>query len=72
MKKLKEILFGVNIESVYGDTNINISKITFDSRDVEGKTLFVAISGHEVDGHDFIDNSIKTVSYTHLTLPTIE
>ncbi len=59
MKKLKEILFGVNIESVYGDTNINISKITFDSRDVEGKTLFVAISGHEVDGHDFIDNSIK-------------
>ena len=26
-EKLKEILFKVNIDSVYGDTNINVSKI---------------------------------------------
>ena len=58
MKKLKDILFGVNIESVYGDTNINISKITFDSRDVNDNTLFIAIPGHELDGHDYIKNSI--------------
>ena len=58
MKKLKEILFKVNIDSVYGDTDIDITKITFDSRDVENKTLFIAIKGHDIDGHDYIDQSI--------------
>ena len=59
MKKLKEILFKVNIDSVYGDTEINVSKITFDSREVENNTLFVAISGHNYDGHDYISQSVK-------------
>ena len=45
MKKLKEILFKVNIDSVYGDTNINVSKITFDSREVKDQALFIAIKG---------------------------
>ena len=54
MKKLKEILFKVNIDSVYGDTEINVSKITFDSREVENNALFNAISGHNYDGHDYI------------------
>ena len=59
MKKLKEILFKVNIDSVYGDTDIDITKITFDSRIVENKTLFIAIKGYNVNGHDYIDESIK-------------
>ena len=59
MKKLKEILFKVNIDSVYGDTDIDITKITFDSRNVENKTLFIAIKGYNVNGHDYIDESIK-------------
>ena len=46
MKKLKEILFKVNINSVYGDTDVDITKITFDSRNVENNTLFVAIKGY--------------------------
>ena len=58
MKKLKDILFGVNIESVYGDTNINISKITFDSRDVDDDSLFIAIPGHKLDGHNYINSSL--------------
>ena len=59
MKKLKEILFKVNINSVYGNTDIDIAKITFDSRNVENKTLFVAINGYTIDGHDYIDQSIE-------------
>ena len=59
MKKLKEILFKVNIDSVYGDTEINVSKITFDSREVENNALFIAISGHNYDGHDYISQSVK-------------
>ena len=60
MKKLKEILFKVNIDSVYGDTEINVSKITFDSREVENNALFVALSGHNYDGHDYISQSVKS------------
>ena len=59
MKKLKEILFKVNINSVYGDTDIDITKITFDSRNVENNTLFVAIEGYKIDGNDYIDQSLK-------------
>ena len=59
MKKLKEILFKVNIDSVYGDTDIDITKITFDSRNIEDKTLFIAIKGYNIDGHDYIEESIK-------------
>jgi len=59
LKKLKEILFKVNINSVYGDTDIDITKITFDSRNVENNTLFVAIEGYKIDGHDYIDRSLK-------------
>ena len=59
MKKLKEILFKVNIDSVYGDTDIDITKITFDSRNVESNTLFIAIKGHNINGHDYIEESIK-------------
>ena len=57
MKKLKEILFKVNIDSVYGDTNINVSKITFDSREVKDQSLFIAIKGHNFDGHNYIKDA---------------
>ena len=59
MKKLKEILFKVNIDSVYGDTNINVSKITFDSREVKDETLFIAIKGHNFDGHNYINQATE-------------
>ena len=59
MKKLKEILFKVNIDSVYGDTNIDVSKITFDSREVKDETLFIAIKGHNFDGHNYINQATE-------------
>ena len=59
MKKLKDILFKVNINSVYGDTDKDIKKITFDSGKVETNTLFVAVKGYNMDGNDFIDHLLK-------------
>lgn len=59
MKNLKDILFKVSIESVYGNTNIDINSIEFDSRKVDNKSLFVAIKGTMVDGHDFIEEAIS-------------
>ena len=59
MKELKEILFGVNIDSVYGDTNLTISGISFDSRQIKQNNIFIAIKGYDLDGHNYIDQSIN-------------
>ncbi len=59
MKELKEILFGVNIDSVYGDINVSISEISFDSRRIKQNSIFIALKGNDLDGHDYIDQSIN-------------
>ena len=58
MKQLRDILFGVQIESIQGSTMQTIESIVFDSRKAEQKSLFVAIKGEETDGHNFIHQAI--------------
>ena len=58
MKVLKNILYRVTLETVVGDTGININAIQFDSRKIESKDVFVAIRGHVVDGHDYIESAL--------------
>lgn len=58
MKLLKDILYGVPIEQVEGSTNIAIEQVAFDSRHVAQLSVFVAVRGTKVDGHDFIDQAI--------------
>ncbi len=59
MAILKDILFGVKLKSIQGDRSIEIKGITFDSREVAGGFLFIAIKGLTVDGHSFIDKAIE-------------
>lgn len=59
MKVLKDILFGVPLQTVAGSTHIQVSDITFDSRDVKKNALFVAIKGTAHDGHEHISDAIK-------------
>ena len=59
MKVLKDIIYGVDLDSIKGDTNLNINSIEFDSRKVKKGSLFVAIKGKNVDGHSFIDKAIE-------------
>jgi UDP-N-acetylmuramoyl-L-alanyl-D-glutamate--2,6-diaminopimelate ligase len=54
MMKLEELLNGINIISLSGDRNIPVSSVGFDSRNVTGGSLFVAVRGYKSDGHDFI------------------
>lgn len=56
---LKDLLYKVKIEEVFGRTDIEISSVQFDSRKVEMGALFVAISGTQVDGHDYIEKAIS-------------
>ncbi|HTB31720.1 MAG TPA: UDP-N-acetylmuramoyl-L-alanyl-D-glutamate--2,6-diaminopimelate ligase [Bacteroidia bacterium] len=57
---LKDILYKVALTEVIGATNISISSVQFDSRKVEEDCLFVAIKGLTVDGHNFIEQTIKS------------
>ena len=65
--KLKQLLAGLSVLNSLDDLTIEIDKIVFDSRKVAPGSLFVAVRGTQVDGHNFIP---QAVSYTHLTLPT--
>lgn len=56
---LSEILYTIPLKIVSGKTDFNIVKIEFDSRNVVKETLFVAIVGTQVDGHDYIEKAIS-------------
>jgi UDP-N-acetylmuramoyl-L-alanyl-D-glutamate--2,6-diaminopimelate ligase len=58
VKLLKDILFKSRIQQVFGSTHVAVEYITMDSRDVKPLSLFVAVPGVTVDGHDYIDKAI--------------
>ena len=60
MKKIEEILEGIQIVSLTGPKDPDISGIEFDSRKVQKDSLFVAVKGYKTDGHDYISSSIKS------------
>ena len=59
MKLLKDILYKVSVNAVYGNTNIEVSQIIFDSRKVLKGDVFVAQKGVSVDGHLYIEKAIN-------------
>ena len=59
MKLLKDILYKVSVNAVYGDTNMEVTQIAFDSRTIKNGAVFVAQKGVSVDGHLYIDKAIS-------------
>ncbi|MCL7753663.1 UDP-N-acetylmuramoyl-L-alanyl-D-glutamate--2,6-diaminopimelate ligase [Polaribacter sp. Z022] len=59
MKNLKDILYKVSINQVFGNTNVEVQNIVFDSRKIEKNDVFVAQKGVTVDGHLYIDKAIN-------------
>lgn len=58
MKNLKDILYKVTIQEVFGVTDLSINQLIFDSRMVEKNDVFIALKGVSVDGHLYIDKAI--------------
>ncbi len=55
---LKDILYGVSLSAVSGNTNVMVNAIAFDSRKVGLDDVFVAIKGTVTDGHKFIEQVV--------------
>lgn len=57
--KLYEILKGIDHEILVGDLNLEICNITWDSRNVDKNSLFIAVKNRNVDRHDFVIDAIN-------------
>jgi UDP-N-acetylmuramoyl-L-alanyl-D-glutamate--2,6-diaminopimelate ligase len=60
MMELEKIIEGIEIVSITGDTKRIINNISFDSRNISGGSLFVAVRGSKTDGHDYIAGSVRS------------
>ncbi len=58
--KLIEILKGIQSKKIIGDTNIEIDNLSQDTREnFTEKTIYFAVLGTQLNGHDFIKQAIK-------------
>ena len=56
--KINEILANCNLLEIEGNKEIDILDLTFDSRKVKEGSLFFAVKGTQVDGHNYIDKAV--------------
>ena len=59
LHELNKILQNVSVKELIGKQNVIVGNIIFDSRKVDDNCIFVAVSGTQVDGHDFIEKAIQ-------------
>lgn len=58
MKLLLDILYRAGIEEVVGSTNVAIENICIDSRLAKKFSLFIAVKGTQMDGHEYISQAV--------------
>ncbi len=59
MAVLQDILYQSKVRSVAGSTQVEITGVHSDSRQVQPGSLFIAIKGVHTDGHQYLDAVIK-------------
>ena len=57
--KLGELLQGIDILELHADPELEITGVSYDSRQTEPGDLFVAVAGYETDGHRFIPMALE-------------
>ncbi|MDJ1468401.1 UDP-N-acetylmuramoyl-L-alanyl-D-glutamate--2,6-diaminopimelate ligase [Xanthocytophaga flava] len=56
---LSQLLQGVPVLAITGDTTQQITKLCLDSRQVQPGSLFAAVRGTQTDGHQFIAKAVE-------------
>lgn len=71
--QLQDILYGVSIQSVLGNTGMEVDALYISSRQVQPGGCFIAIKGSTADGHAYIDQAIANgaVAIVCETLPAV-
>lgn len=64
---VKELADAVQGKLLCGDADTEIGTLSFDSRKIAEKTLYVPLSGERVDGHQFIENALQAGAVATLT-----
>jgi len=59
MKTLASLLKNVSVKQLHGAADTTVSGITYDSREVVAGSMFFAVKGTRVDGHNYIDQVIE-------------
>ncbi|MBD0285783.1 MAG: UDP-N-acetylmuramoyl-L-alanyl-D-glutamate--2,6-diaminopimelate ligase [Flavisolibacter sp.] len=59
MKNLSDILYKVHITAINGNTDRTVKDVQLDSRKVGEGSLFIAIKGTTIDGHQYISRAIE-------------
>ena len=57
--KLEELIKGINVIEMKGDSTQAISGIHIDSRKVKAGDMFIAVKGTQTDGHAYIGKAIE-------------
>ncbi len=65
--KLKELLKGLEVSSVQGSKEQEISAVAYDSKKVDKGSLFACLRGYRLDGHAFISEAIERGAVALLT-----
>jgi UDP-N-acetylmuramoyl-L-alanyl-D-glutamate--2,6-diaminopimelate ligase len=55
---LQKLIAQIPLIAIYGNENLEINTIQFDSRQIGEGDVFVATQGTQVDGHNFIEKAI--------------
>lgn len=59
LMKLNDLIAKCKVIAVHGSRDVDVKRITSDSRQVEKESLFIAIEGINTDGHDYIGKAIE-------------
>jgi UDP-N-acetylmuramoyl-L-alanyl-D-glutamate--2,6-diaminopimelate ligase len=57
--KLRDLVKGLEHGQIHGQMSLEIEGVAYNSKQVEKNSVFVAMKGQEVDGHDYIEEAIE-------------
>ena len=72
MKHLQDIVKTLHAPHVEGNTAVEILDVTADSRAVKAGSLFIALDGATVDGHDYVNKAVEAGAVAILVSKPVE
>jgi len=56
--KLQDLLKNIDVVEISGEENLNVTGVFTDSRKAVAGSVFIALKGVQVDGHEYINNAL--------------